>query len=99
MYTKTEVKEMKKIRSELTFCICCMEEHQVDIVEMIDTEIFKEEEVIFKATYKYCSIADELVETEEMIRANSLAMKDAYREKMQLLTSKEIIEIRKKYKA
>lgn len=88
---------MKKIRSELKFCIYCMEEHEVDIVEMADTEIFKEEEVSFDAIYQYCPIEDELLETEEMMRINSLAMKDAYREKMNLLTSKEIIEIREKY--
>lgn len=94
---KIEVNKMKKIKSEKKLCMICMEEHEVDIVEMIDTEIFKDEEVTFKATYEYCSIGDELLETEEMIRANSLAMKDAYREKMHLLTSKEIIEIREKY--
>ena len=94
---KNEVREMKKINTELRFCIYCMEEHEIDIVEMMDTEIFKDEEVTFKGTYQYCPIEDELVETEDMIRANSLAMKDAYREKMHLLTSKEIIEIREKY--
>ncbi len=88
---------MKKIKSELKFCIYCMEEHEVDIVEMADTEIFKDEEVTFNGIYQYCPIEDELLETEEMMRANSLAMKDAYREKMHLLTSKQIIEIREKY--
>lgn len=88
---------MKKIKSEKKLCLICMEEHEVDIVEIIDTEIFKGEEVDFKAIYEYCPIGDELLETEEMIRSNSLAMKDAYRKKMNLLTSKEIIEIREKY--
>lgn len=88
---------MKKIRSELRFCIHCMEEHEVDIVEMTDTEIFKDEEVTFNGIYQHCTIEDELVQTEEMMRANNLALKDAYRGKKSLLTSKEIIEIREKY--
>ena len=91
------VKDMKKIKSERKLCLICMTEHEVEIVEIIETEIFKNEEVTFRATYEYCSIGDELLETEEMIRANSLAMKDAYREKKGLLTSKEIIKIREKY--
>lgn len=69
---------MKKIKSEKKLCLICMEEHEVDIVEIIETEIFKDERVTFKATYEYCFAGDELLETEEMIRANSMAMKDAY---------------------
>lgn len=88
---------MEKIKSEKKFCIYCMEEHEIDIVRMLDIETFKEEEITFSAIYQYCSIEDEFTETEEMIRSNCLSMKDAYRKKMNLLTSKEIIEIREKY--
>ena len=88
---------MNKIKSEKRLCLICMEEHEVDTVEVMETEFFKDEEVSFTATYEYCSNADEYLETEEMIKANSLAMKDSYREKVGLLTSGEIIEIRKKY--
>ena len=59
-----------------------MEEHEVDIVEVADAEIYKGVEVSFNAIYQYCSAEDGFLETEEMIRANALAMKDAYREKM-----------------
>ncbi len=88
---------MKKVECKVKLCLICMEEHEVDIVEVIDTEEFKGEEISFKATYEYCSQADEYLETEEMIKTNSLAMKDAYRKKIGLLTSDEIIAIRKKY--
>lgn len=74
-----------------------MKEHEVDTVEVLDTEIFKGEEVSFISTYELCADADEYLESEEMIRANSLAMKDAYRKKMGLLTSSEIIELRGQY--
>jgi len=75
-----------------------MEEHEVDTVEVIDNEIYKDEEVSFAAIYDYCSNADEYLETEDMIKANSLATKDAYRKKVGLLTSGEIIDIREKYR-
>ena len=88
---------MNKIKSEKRLCLICMEEHEVDTVEVMETEVFKDEEVSFIATYEYCSNADEYLEIEEMIKANSLAMKDAYREKAGLLTSAEIVGIRRKY--
>ncbi|MFA5636624.1 MAG: type II TA system antitoxin MqsA family protein [Anaerovoracaceae bacterium] len=88
---------MKKIISERKLCLICMEEHDVDKVEVIEYEIFKDQEVTFTADYEYCPVTDEYLETEDMIRSNSLAMKDAYRRKVGLLTSEEIISIRQKY--
>jgi putative zinc finger/helix-turn-helix YgiT family protein len=88
---------MNKIKSERRLCLICMEEHEVDTVEVTETEIFKNEDVSFTATYEYCSNTDEYLETEEMIKANSLAMKDAYRGKVGLLTSAEIVVLRGKY--
>ncbi len=88
---------MRKIGSEKKLCLICMEEHEVDIIAVVDDETFKGEEVSFPATYEYCPDADECLETEEMIKVNSLAMKDAYREKVGLLTSSDIIAIRDKY--
>ncbi len=88
---------MEKIKTKKKLCLICMEEHDVDTVGVIDDEIYKNEEVTFYAIYEYCSNTDEFLESEEMIKRNSLAMKDAYREKMGLLTSGEIINIREKY--
>ena len=88
---------MKKIKSEKRLCLICMEEHDVQIVILKDTEEYKGEEVSFDATYEFCDRADEYLETEDMIKANSLAMKDAYRERAGLLTSSEIIAIRDMY--
>lgn len=88
---------MEKIKNEKKLCLICMDEHEVQTVILEDIEEFKGEEVSFDATYEYCVHADEYLETEDMIKANSLAMKDAYREKAGLLTSQEIIGIREKY--
>jgi putative zinc finger/helix-turn-helix YgiT family protein len=89
---------MRKIKSEKKLCLMCMEKHEVETVEIEDEEIYKGAEVSFKAICEYCSNADEYLETEEMIKVNSLTMKDAYRKKVGLLTSEEIIDIRDKYK-
>ena len=88
---------MKIIKNEKKLCLICMEKHEVNTVEVTENEIYKNEEVIFKAMYEYCIKADEYLETEEMIKANSLSMKGAYRKKKGLLTSSDIISIREKY--
>ncbi|WP_240373965.1 type II TA system antitoxin MqsA family protein [Bacillus piscicola] len=88
---------MKILKSEKKLCLLCMEEHVVETVEVTDHETFKGEEVSFTAQYEYCSATEDFLESEEMIKANSLAMKDAYRERLGLLTSSELHDIRKKY--
>lgn len=94
---KIEVYKMKIIKSEQKLCLSCMEEHSVDLVEVIEQEAYKGVDLEFTASYEYCSNTDEYLESEDMIRANSLAVKDAYRRKVGLLTSSEIIGIREKY--
>jgi putative zinc finger/helix-turn-helix YgiT family protein len=88
---------MKIVKKEKKLCLICMEEHEVQTVIVEDTETFKGEEVSFYALYEYCDQADEYLETEDMIKKNSLAMKDAYREKISLLTSRDIMGVREKY--
>jgi hypothetical protein len=79
---KYEVRKIKTIKNEKKLCLICMEEHEVQTVIRKDIEAFKGEEVSFDATYEYCVHAGEYLETEDMIKANSLAMKDAYRKKV-----------------
>lgn len=89
---------MNVIKTINKLCLSCMEVHDVMIVEVIEQNIFKNEEVKYTATYEYCSETEEYSETEEMIKLNDLSFKDAYRQKVNLLTSKEIIAIRDSYK-
>ena len=88
---------MKEIASEQMVCRICGEYHEVPTVKVTDQEVFKGEEVEFQAIYLYCSNADEYLATEDMIRRNDRALKDAYRKKAGLLTSTEIRAIRDKY--
>ncbi len=88
---------MKIKKTENKLCLNCMKVHQVDTVEVREREVFKGQDVDYLAIYEYCSIADGFLETEPMIRANNLAMKDAYRVNKKLLTSDEIRGIRDRY--
>ena len=88
---------MKILKSEHKLCLSCMEEHEVAVVEVNESNIFKGEQVDFLGIYEYCSNTDAYSETEEMINSNSLNFKDAYRRKRNLLTCQEIKAIRDKY--
>jgi len=91
------VNEMKILKNEIKLCPSCMEDHNVDIVEVMEHVSFKGVEVKFSASYEHCANSDEYFANEDMIRANNLAVKDAYREMVGLLTSKEIVGLREKY--
>jgi len=96
MYAKyvkfnSEENKLKKL------CMCCMEEHETSVVEVQEKNIFKGKEVEYTAIYEYCGVSEEYIMDEKMISANDIAMKNAYRKAMGLLTSDEIIEIREKY--
>ncbi len=88
---------MDILKTQYKLCLSCMEEHEVQEVTVSEENIFNGKVVHYIATYEYCSNADEYTQTEEMIRKNDVAFKDAYKKQMNLLTSNEIIEIRSIY--
>jgi len=88
---------MNILKKECRLCLSCMESHDILTVEVEEKNIFKGEEVIYIATYDYCENTDDYYASEEQITKNDIAMKNAYREKVGLLTSKQINEIRCKY--
>lgn len=85
------------IRKEKRLCLCCMEEHEVAIVKVTEDNIFKGEQVTYDAMYLYCDKTGEMVASGDMISANDIEMKNAYRRKVGLLSTKEICGIRQKY--
>ncbi len=88
---------MLVLKKENKLCLCCMEVHEVWIVQVDEKMTFSNTEVSYPAVYEYCHATDEYITTEEMIRQNDIVMKDAYREAAGVLTSQEIMDIRKKY--
>ena len=70
-----------------------MEEHEVSRVRCREHNIFQGVDVYYQAEYDYCEITDELLASEDMMSANFLAMKNAYRRKMGLPVTKEYCDI------
>jgi hypothetical protein len=54
-----------------------MEEHEVQMVEVEESAMKGDVEISFQAIYEYCNRADEFLETEDLIRRNSSAIKTA----------------------
>jgi putative zinc finger/helix-turn-helix YgiT family protein len=74
-----------------------MEDHAVQTIAVSEHNVFKNVPVEYNAEYCYCDKADETYADEQQISLNDIAMKDAYREKMGLLTSHQIASIRARY--
>lgn len=67
------------------------------IVDCREHNIFKGIPVEYPAQYYYCKRTEEYYADEAQIRANDISMKNAYRQKMGLLTSDDICAVRAKF--
>jgi putative zinc finger/helix-turn-helix YgiT family protein len=88
---------MKIIDRIMKTCLICMNEHEILIVRVHESTVFKGIAVEYDAVYEYCDDYNEFNSTEEMISLNDIAVKNAYRKAVGLLTSDEIKAIRSKY--
>ena len=75
---------MKVLRTVNMLCPCCMEEHSVKTVSVLEHNTFKNVSVEYDAEYTYCDQADEMYADEQQLSLNDIAMKNAYRLKMGL---------------
>ncbi len=89
--------DMEVVYSRKCLCTCCMEEHEVKTVRVMERTSFKDVPVEYEAVYFYCDEAEELYMDEEQAGRNAVAVRDAYRKSQGLLTSGEIVAIRRKY--
>ncbi len=81
-------------------CPLCDHQHEVEERQRLTTTIIKGVEVEYKERYYYCANAKEdesEFECGSMINENLLNARNAYRVKKGLLTSDEIVEIRREY--
>lgn len=90
--------DMKIIKNEKRICSCCMEEHEVKTVLIMERATFKNRSVDYEAAYLFCELAEELYMDEQQLQDNDIRLKDAYRRKEGLLTSSDISKIRAKYR-
>ena len=84
---------MKIIKSEKRLCSCCMEEHEVKTVLIMEQTTLKNKQVEYEALYSFCDVAKELYMDEQQMQDNDIRLKDAYRRSEALLTSTEISAI------
>ena len=69
---------MRILKTEHKLCLCCMEEHDVQTIEVIEKNLFKGIPVEYPAIYTYCDRADELYANEPQISANYISMKNRF---------------------
>lgn len=88
------------IRKALMSCPLCEKTHEVEERKRMTTITIKGKEVVYEERFYFCANADEdenEFETGAMINENLLNARNAYRVKMELLTSGEIAAIREIY--
>lgn len=83
------------INTEYRLCPSCMEEHRVQTIRIKERVLFKDVEVEFEPIYLFCNNSGEYIDSD--ISGNDILLKDAYRRKVGLLTSTQIIAIRDRY--
>lgn len=79
------------------YCPICEEEHEVKVLKIVSKEIIKNEEIEYEQIVYECEECNEYFEDGELLNRNLDELRDAYRRKKELLTAKEIIEIRNKF--
>ncbi len=79
------------------FCINCDEEKSYHVKESIEEFAVKGTIVKAKVYECFCDTCHHKLFVYEYEKKNQIAIYDAYKEKMGLMTSAEIIELRKKY--
>jgi putative zinc finger/helix-turn-helix YgiT family protein len=89
--------KMKLLRKEKRYCPRCTDNHVVKIVSQTKRAVIKGVEFNYEAEALYCDTNDSYAVDAEMAGRNDTAMKDAYRAEIGLLTSEDIIEMRKRY--
>lgn len=89
----------KILKKDLMDCPICGKRHEVELRESEDFLEIKGQEIIFKDKYYLCCNVSKnnCFTIDNMMFENILAAKDSYRKKNNLLTSKEIKNIRKKF--
>lgn len=84
---------------KLSYCPICEKEHEFKIVEKSIKIKIKNEEIECLQKFYVCCETGEQIEFEDgkLANENLLALRDAYREKHNLMTSKKIRNLREKY--
>ena len=79
--------------NKLKMCDLCGEEHLEIKKRIVETEL-KGEAIEYESEYAYCPDLDENILIENMLDKNLNRMRNAYRRKVNLLTSDELVDLR-----
>lgn len=71
--------DMNVVKSEKKICPCCLEEHVVKTVLVMNHTAFKNSPVNYEASYFFCDLAKEFYMDEQQMRDNDIKLKDAYK--------------------
>lgn len=90
---------MNNFTQEEMYCPVCDRVHSVRCLKRASKAVVKNVEVLYDEKFFVCDSCDDENEfiTPKLMNENLLAARDSYRKATGLLTSSEIIEIRKKY--
>ena len=68
----------KVIKREMKFCYMCMKEHEIQTVEIIESDIMDDVELSCLYEYDYCKETNTFIENEYQITKNMIAFEKAY---------------------
>ena len=89
-------RECIKMKKEKAYCQCCDKDVRYVTVDYTDTITIRGEIIEYNFIRAFCKHCGELVFPVSIGRKNDLSMYDAYKKRVNLLTSEEIIKIRRK---
>lgn len=92
--------KIKILGKEKMFCSICEEEHEVELIEKEKETIIKGKKITYKERFYRCNKYKEenTFQNGELWNEGLINSLDSYRKLEELLTSKEIKQIRNKYK-
>jgi len=69
---------MKILKRINMLCTSCMERHKVQVVRVMNHNVYNGVEVDYTCNYYYCDRTDEFYADESMVTSNDIEMKRAY---------------------
>ncbi|MCQ2550690.1 MAG: type II toxin-antitoxin system MqsA family antitoxin [Clostridia bacterium] len=91
------LKNIKVLDESTMQCIACMQTHKVQRIEGLDCTTYLGKKIEYPCECYYCENEDTYFEDSKQLNKNSLSLKDNYRLSVGLYSSKDIINLRKKY--
>lgn len=83
--------------SKLRLCLSCMHVHEVRTLSVLRRIEYRGRQIGCNILGEYCELTGELLQSPEQADSNDISLKDEYRRRSGLLTSRDISDILGKY--